>query len=235
MTTRKKLSWLLLFVLTFMLLFSGCVQLKVDTTVNPDGSGSASASIGIESYIYDMAIEGGAEDPFADILSEAAAQNIQAETYEDDTYTGVRFKQDFTTIESLMCIEPETKSGLTLSQSRKGGKQSMVLSGNFTLGENLKQNLTASEFDLSQVDMKLSITVPLDIVDTNASQVSEDKRTATWDLTQSSDINLTCMGDILLFGVLPVYIVWIVVGVLAVLAIALIIVGIVRRHRVTGQ
>ncbi len=94
---KKKFLTLLMTVVVFTVMLTGCIQNDIGVKLNDDGTGSISATIGIKKDFYDNLKEIGS-DPFED-------KNTTEYTYEDSkyiAYTEVKEYESFDDIEKAL-------------------------------------------------------------------------------------------------------------------------------------
>lgn len=225
-TTAKKALVLFFAVLIAVCSLSGCVRMKVGLDIKADGSADMSVNVGVANEVYSM-LQGSESDPFAQSKQEAETNGYTVEEYDADGYKGIIMTGNVPNLEEASSAGSYVE-GITFTKQKNGLKHTMNLSGTLASVQSLKQNMVDSQVDVSQFDLTLTVTTPYPITSSNAAQVSEDKRTATWDLTQAERIELTCAGDVTLFG-MPVAVALCIVGGLAVIAVVLIVVGAIRK------
>lgn len=224
----KKICMVLMVAAVLICGLSGCVRMEVGLDIQKDGSADVSVSMGVTEDLYAMLTQDG-QDPMAEVKSTAAENGYTAEEYEQDGYKGLTMTQHIADLQQATQTDTYME-GLSFTKEKNGFREMMTLSGAVNTAESLKENMDGMTVDLSQFDVKLTVTVPYAITESNATEISEDGKTATWDLMTVDTINLTCEGDVLLFGI-PVTAALGIVGALAVVAIVLIVVGAVRKNR----
>lgn len=223
----SKIICIALAALVMMFSLSGCVQMVINMDIKADGSADINIKAGLANQVHSMLSE---QDPLSETKQEAESNGYAVEAYSENDYTGIIMTKHIASLETAAEADSYTE-GLTIKREKHGLKNSMTLSGTLTGAESFKQNMADSAIDISDFDMKLIITVPYRITNTNASQLSEDKKTATFDLTTLDAIELECAGDVMLFGAIPMTAASIVVLILALCAVILIIVGAVKKKK----
>ena len=227
-TTAKKACVLLFAAILAVCSLSGCVRMKVGLDIKADGSADVSMNMGVANEVYSM-LQSSESDPFAQAKQDADTNGYTLEEYDADGYKGIIMTANVPNLEEASKSDPYVE-GITFTKQKNGLKQTMNLSGTLASVQSLKQNMGDSQIDASQFDLKFTVTTPYPITSSNATEVSEDKRTATWDLAQTERIELICAGDVTLFG-MPVTAALCIVGGLAVIAIVLIVIGAVRKKK----
>ncbi len=109
---KGKLSLIAVMVAT--LLLAGCLTVKVDTDIRPDGSGVKSLIMAVDDDVLEMAstAEPGAtpENPFADLREEVAdVPGVTVEEYHDAERgrTGLKMSVEFRDVDELPAISAE--------------------------------------------------------------------------------------------------------------------------------
>lgn len=227
--SAKKICMVLMAAAVLICSLSGCVRMEVGLNIQKDGSADVGVSMGVTEDLYAMLTQDG-QDPMAEVKSKAEESGYTAEEYEQDGYKGLTMTQHIADLQQATQASDPYMEGLSFTKEKNGLREMMTLSGAVNTAESMKENLDGMTVDLSQFDVKLTVTVPYAITESNATEISEDGKTATWDLMTVDTINLTCEGDVLLFG-MPVAAALGIVGALAVVAIVLIVVGAVRKNR----
>ncbi len=230
--TGKKACAVLIAVLIMLCGLSGCVKMAVGLDIKPDGSGDVSFEMGVTKEAYSMLTSEG-QDPFAEVKQQAADNGYTAEEFEADGYKGIKMRQGVANLEAAFASDPYM-NGLTFKKEKRGLKQMMSLNGTVGSAQSLKESMGDVPLDASQFDMKLTVSVPYPITSSNAEQISEDNKTATWDLVSAERIELVCEGDAMLFG-MPVTAALCIVGGLALIAVVLIVVGAVRKKKAHSE
>lgn len=218
-------------VSAFMIfMLSGCVQMVIGVNITRDGAADISVKTGILNSVYDMLSENGDKSPVDETRSEAENNGYSIEEYTEGDYRGVIMTKR---VDNLSEAADSDKyiEGVHFSKEKSGLKQTMSLRGTLVNADSFKKNMKDSNIDISQADMKLVVSVPYAITKTNATSVSSDNRTATFDLVQLDEIELECEGDIMLFGAVPMTAAAIVVAVIAIGAVVLIVVGFIKKKR----
>lgn len=225
----KRVGVLAVWLLFCMYLLSGCVQMAMGVNVNPDGSGTVTVQVGFKEEIFEnLSQADGGTDPIETLAEEVRSQGYEVEPYEQDGYKGVRGTKQSEDLSKWFGADAYTR-GLNFIKNKSRGVQTFTLTGKAKIIDTIKSSLEQVQASADQADVRLSVTMPYDITQTNAVELSDDKKTATWDMAAlTGDINVTASGSILLFGTIPVLWAWIVVGALALVAVVLIAIGLIR-------
>lgn len=227
--TKRKLCAVFAALGLMVSVMSGCVRMAVGLDIREDGSADISYEAGVSNELYEMLARGGEENPFDDIKQQAQEYGYTLQEYDKDGYKGVILRRSVDDLEQASLSDPYIE-GISFKKEKGVLKYIMRLSGDIGSVQSLKQNIGDEQADLSQFDIKLTVTAPYPITSSNAQQVSEDGRTATWDLMTAETIDMVCEGDVRLLG-LPVTAALCIVSGLAVLAVVIVAVGAARKRK----
>lgn len=228
--TGRKLVFLLAFA-SCVCLLAGCAQMSMGVDVKLDGSGSVSGKLVFSEQAYAMLSKANSgTDQIENMMQNAREYGYQAERYEESGSQGFTITQDFNSLAQKLGSDPYT-NGLSFTSSKGSGKRTFTLQGNPVMAGDVKAAIAQiGSADGAQV--LFQVHMPFGITETNATQLSADRRTATWDLMQfDGELSMTAIGWDKLFGILPVWMAWIVLGALALVALALIVIGCVKVAR----
>lgn len=220
-------------------LLSGCVKMTMGVTVDSDGGGTVAIRLGFNQEASAMLNDDGSGNSRLDnMMASAQAQGYEAERYEEDGYEGIYITQYFDSLAQMVGTDPYT-NGLSFTSSKGSGKRTFALTGEPLVATDVKAAVQQIASTTEGAQILFEVHMPYEIIESNATNLSADKRTATWDLMQfEGEIKLTSVGWDRLFGFLPVWIAWLVLGVLALAAVVLVIAGCVkvaRKKRVNRQ
>lgn len=229
MVKYMKKICLILMVCIFAASLAGCTQMVTTIDIKTDGSADVMLKAGMAEEVYAM-FANGDTDILGDTKKEAEDMNYTVEEYNEDGYVGLKMTSH---IENLERIPESDKyiEGLVFTKSGDLFNKEMSLTGTLASVTSLKQNMEDSSINTADFDLKLVVSVPYPITDTNAALISEDNKTATFDLLADDNINLVCAKKAVLFGVIPVTWASIVVIVLAAAVVALIIIGFFKKRK----
>lgn len=213
-------------------LLSGCVKMTMGMKVEADGGGDVAIRLGFSEQASSMmSDENGLSGQLESMMETARSQGYTAEQYEEDGYRGIYITQHFTSLSQKVGTDAYT-NGLSFTSSKGSGKRTFTLKGEPLMAGDVKAavNQIASTTEGSQI--LVEIHMPFEITQANATHLSADKKTAIWDLAQfDGEIDLRAVGWDRLFGFLPVWIAWIVLGALALVAVVLVIIGCIKVAR----
>ncbi len=224
----KKLGTLAVLALLCVFVLSGCVQMVMQANVDENGGGDVSLQLGFSDLTYGFLSGSGNEDPLASITQEAEAQGYEVEPYEENGFKGIKAKQQIDSFRTWFGSSNYTK-GITFLRNKQLLNQTFDISGTAKIADTIKSSIKQMQLSSEPADIRLVITMPYKITGSNATQISGDQKTATWDLATFTDpILISATGPILLFGILPAWTVLIVLILLALAIIALIIIWLIR-------
>ena len=93
MKTKFKLFSIILSVFMLVLMLTGCIQNDIGVKLNKDGTGSVSATLGIEKEFYTQLVDSGT-DPFA-------GKEVTEYDYEGSTYVAYTEKTKYDSYEEI--------------------------------------------------------------------------------------------------------------------------------------
>ncbi len=229
---RKAIKTMCIIICVLLLAMSlgGCTQMITNVDIKTDGSADINIKAGVTSNIYEMFTSQGDTDLMSETMQEAVSAGYSVQEYSEDGYIGIVMSKH---VESLEAMPDDDKyiEGLTFARTNELFEKAMSLSGTLASIQSLKQNMTDSAIDVSSFDLKLVVSVPYTITATNATEVSADNKTATFDLVTLDTIELECEHQAVLFGIIPVTGASFVVIALAVVVLVLIIIGIIKKKK----
>ncbi|MFT5130584.1 MAG: hypothetical protein ACI8W8_004215 [Rhodothermales bacterium] len=170
---------ILILVLGALLFGTGCMQMEDHLTVNADGSGTWSYTIGLSAQLAAMAEQGGGEQDGpattrADLEKMAAAVGGKVESFETGTKGGSKIYSgsiSFPSIEKFVNSEIGTETGWTF-RNHKGHLYAKLPSGMMPDGPGDKKETSEEEFNMMKgmmngLKVSRSITLPNEIVNHN--------------------------------------------------------------------
>lgn len=229
MHKRIKITAIIACMLAAIFALSGCVSMLTSVDIHADGSADISIKSTVSAEVYKMFSTQDNTNLIDDTKAEASAAGYAVEEYNENGYVGVIMTKH---IDSTDAIGDKDKyvEGLAFERTSEPFKKTISVSGTLASIQSLKQNLTASSIDTSSFDLKLIVNAPYPITETNATEVSADRKQATFDLVQLDTIELKSEHSAVLFGIIPMTGASIVVVILAAAALALIIIGAIKKR-----
>ena len=214
----KKLNWLMVIMFTIILL-SGCaMKQEITMKINKNKSLELNFISAFDDEFIDMMISSDKDednlyenkDEYTDeerwnflekslkdgensLFKEADESNLKAEKYEKDGFKGYRFTGKIASIDEITVAnesELDVEDVTELADSKLFVKNKGVYKAILPFDTN-------GEYDSSNIpsnmgiDMKLIVTLPDKAISSNATTVSEDGKTLTWDLMKLSGKNIT--------------------------------------------
>lgn len=194
----KKYIIVILAALFLVMAVSGCVQMHTHLTINKDGSGEIEYTVGLDSALVAIADREG--DLLAELESELESQGFVVSSYTEDTYSG------FKAVRAIEDIRKLTKDGLsaTMGGIMGAGEGSFddlkfkedrgLFFSRYRLDGSVDfQGILAQARDYAvtqkmldaitnRADLKFILTTPLEPQLHNATKVSSDGKTLTWDI-----------------------------------------------------
>ena len=215
---RKHITLLMAMICMFALL-TGCVQQDIGVTVNSDGTGTVSATIGIEKDAYEQLIgmgtdifegketstyehDGKTYVSYTETKSYENYEDIEKAllemTYESDVFDGLN-TEDFETedaVESAEAAEPAP-----IFKSVSIDKSSGLFYSNYTFKAEMNpQEISDSEdiemdlpIDTDSFRMTFTVTMPSDITQANGATVEGNKAVFEIDdITEAQEFSVVC-------------------------------------------
>lgn len=216
--TMKKLLSLISVMAILLVALTGCVSVNYEVTLNEDGTADVAYIYGFEKEMLKQ-LETSAEDMTSDMKENAEESEYEIEVYSDDKIEGFKAKKH---IENLSEISMEDAFG---SENVKDSEENQIKIEKkaFKTVYSQKANIDLSAMDestASMVTMKYVIKLPVKVGDNNASEVSEDGKTLTWNLKagEVNEINFKASGNS------SVMMIILIIAVVVIVAIALILI-----------
>ncbi len=214
----KKLNWLMVIMFTVILL-SGCaMKQEITMKINKNKSLELSFISAFDDELIDMMItsdkeedsltenteeytdeerwdflEKSLKDGEDSLFKEANESNLKAEKYEKDGFKGYIFTGKIASIDE---ITVKNENELDASDITEIADSKLFIKNKDVYKAVLPFD-TNGEYDSSTIpsnmgiDMKLIVTLPNKAISSNATSVSEDGKTLTWDLMKLSGENIT--------------------------------------------
>lgn len=176
----KKVLSLATIIVMLLVLLTGCVNVNYEVTLNKDGTADVAYVYGFEKeFLKEM--ETTAEDMTNDMKESAETSDYTIEAYSDDKIEGFKAKKHVENLSEISLSEAFGEENVKVSE---GNEIKIEKKGSKTV---YSQN---AEFDLSGIDesmasmvtMKYTINLPTKVGNNNASEVSNDGKTLTWNL-----------------------------------------------------
>lgn len=177
-------------LLMCLMLMCSCMRMETGVIINSDGTGRVFSEITVSEKMLEQSgqtkedflksvTQSDDNDKYENWNKEEVERTIPGET-EDEIYIGVRYYKDGKLDELMGDLDDDDASSLSYDIKSENGN--IVVTINITNNQEGTAGGEINEY-ISQGMMKVyfTITAPTEIVDTNGT-LSEDKRTATWDI-----------------------------------------------------
>lgn len=176
----KKVLSLIAVMAILLVALTGCVSVNYEVTLNKDGTADVAYIYGFEKEMLEQ-LGASAEDMTSDMKANAETSNYQIEAYSDDKVEGFKAKKH---IENLSELSLEDAFGSENVKDSEENQIKIEKKGPKTVySQNASIDLSGmDESTESMVTMKYVIKLPVKVGENNASEVSEDGKTLTWNL-----------------------------------------------------
>ncbi|WP_409275828.1 LppM family (lipo)protein [Neobacillus sp. SCS-31] len=172
-----------------ILLLSGCVKMDNTLIINKDGSSDFTMIYGIDSQLYSS--EMGAPESMDEFKSDAEKSGFKVVTYKDKEFTGLKISKHFESYKDIKFVNnSESKMNFKVNEQKGFFKNKYAVEAVYDLRGMSDEMGDGSEgFDeqilnsiLGKMDLKFTLKLPVKSGDNNASNVSDEGKTLTWDL-----------------------------------------------------
>lgn len=192
-----KLRWISLIAsLSIFILLTGCVKGDFHVTVNKDGSADLDYKLGMQAQLIGLMSGNGQNDPISELKTNFEKQGFSVSQYRDGDYIGVAAKKHLNNSEEIGNALPSQN---ILNQNQKSNSSEMM---NFSQDKDFffttyryngsvdltdmkpddKDTMGIQQMMLKQIDLKLTLSLPVKADMQNASRVLPDQQTYQWDL-----------------------------------------------------
>lgn len=185
----KKIIGIILSILISISL-TGCVKGKIHITVNRDKSADVEINFGVDKSLYSLM---NSNDPFSNIKTSLEKEGYKVSDFSDDKYKGITGKNHYTDLDKgISNLKLSDKAVLSGNNSLKIDKGFFF--NKYTIDTNIDMSSIASDKDITEdekkfqdmfinnISMDFIITMPVKAITNNASVISQDKKTYTWNL-----------------------------------------------------
>lgn len=182
----KKVLKLFSIMAIMLILLTGCVNVNYEVTLNSDGTADIAYIYGFDKeYLEEMGASG--KEMTGDMQENAELSNYKIEDYSDDKIEGFKATKHVTDLAEISLEEAFGEENVKDSEEnkinieKKGAKT--------VYSQNAQIDLTSMDSSMSSmVTMKYTINLPIKAGKNNASEVSKDGKTLTWNL-KAGEIN----------------------------------------------
>ncbi len=203
--------------------FTGCVRFRTSMNIKSNGKADLTVIYGYYNELIDSEVESEMED-IADAFEDDGwtVDDYKKGDYEGYTFTMTNVKvNDFEDIFNADCFTEDLELG-DFELSKKGSTYTINWDTN-VVGDLNEEGITSEDLKTYGGFMEVEITLPSPATDDNATEVSKDGKTYTWDLLDGDEVELTFTLINVGLIVLIAAIVFVVIAAAAVVVILLIV------------
>lgn len=171
--------------------FTGCVRFRTSMNIKSNGKADLTVIYGYYNELIDSDVESEMED-LADAFEDDGwtVDDYKKGDYEGYTFTMTNVKvNDFEDIFNADCFTEDLELG-DFELTKKGATYTINWDTN-VIGDLNEEGVTSEDLKTYGGFMEVEITLPSPATDDNASEVSKDGKTYTWDLLDGDEIELT--------------------------------------------
>ena len=197
--------------------FTGCVRFRTSMSIRNNGKADLAVIYAFQEDVYDEDVE----DQFDDVIDAFEDEGWKAEKYKKGDYKGYQFTmananvKDFEEIFNSDAFTEELELG-EFELTKKGSEYTIEWDTN-VIDDTEEVGMTSSDLAETGGFMEVVIQLPSPAKDENATKVSKDKKTLTWDLLEEDEVELT-------FSLVNVGLIIAIVAIVCVLFVAAIVV-----------
>lgn len=209
----KKVLSLATIMVMIAIALTGCVNVNYEVTLNEDGTADIAYVYGFEKeFLEEMGTT--AEDMTSDMKESAEASEYEIEAYSDDNVEGFRAKKH---VEDLANISLEEAFGSEYVTDSEENQLKVEKKGlNTVYSQNAKIDLTSMDPSMaSMVTMKYTVNLPVKAGENNASEVSKDGKTLTWNLEAGAvnEINFKASSSGTMLTIVIIVVALVIIGI----------------------
>ena len=217
----KKVLSLVTIMVMLLLVLTGCVDVNYEVTLNKDGTADVTYVYGFDKETLKQ-METTADDMTNDMRQNAEASEYEIESYSDDNVEGFKAKKH---VEDLAKISLEEAFGSEYVTDSEENQLKVEKKGLKTVySQNAKIDLTSMDSSMiSLVTMKYTVKLPAKAGKNNASEVSKDGKTLTWNLKagEVNEISFEASSNALVTVAIIIVVALIIIGATVAVIIAL--------------
>ena len=220
-TSRKLLALAVIFAFVFCM--TGCI--RYSTTMGVKKNGTCDIEILYAVYSSDdlSAEEEEEEEEEESEYEELEEDGWTVEKYKEDSYEGVVLSMEGVKLDELEDILQDTDMGFDdFSLEKKGSTYTLEWDINDNLGDTSEEGLSADTVKEYDGYMTFELTLPNGAKSDNATDVSKDGKTLTWDFYEVEDGVIECEFSLINVGLI-IGIIAAVVVVIAAVAVVLVL------------
>ena len=171
--------------------FTGCVRFRTSMNIKSNGKADLTVIYGYYNELIDSDVESEMED-LADAFEDDGwtVDDYKKGDYEGYTFTMTNVKvKDFEDVFNADCFTEDLELG-DFELTKKGSTYTINWDTN-VVGDLNEEGITSEDLKTYGGFMEVEITLPSPATDDNASEVSKDGKTYTWDLLDGDEVELT--------------------------------------------
>ena len=171
--------------------FTGCVRFRTSMNIKSNGKADLTVIYGYYNELIDSDVESEMED-LADAFEDDGwtVDDYKKGDYEGYTFTMTNVKvNDFEDVFNADCFTEDLELG-DFELSKKGSTYTINWDTN-VVGDLNEEGITSEDLKTYGGFMEVEITLPSPATDDNATEVSKDGKTYTWDLLDGDEVELT--------------------------------------------
>ena len=171
--------------------FTGCVRFRTSMNIKSNGKADLTVIYGYYNELIDSDVESEMED-LADAFEDDGwtVDDYKKGDYEGYTFTMTNVKvKDFEDVFNADCFTEDLELG-DFELTKKGSTYTINWDTN-VVGDLNEEGITSEDLKTYGGFMEVVITLPSPATDDNASEVSKDGKTYTWDLLDGDEVELT--------------------------------------------
>lgn len=184
-------------ILVTVLLLSGCMKYNINMSIDENKDVTISAIVAMDKSMT-QGLESGESTDDEDVKA-LKEKGYTYEKYSTDEWDGAKLTKKVGNLDEISTTDPitveldklfdeKTKDFKYYFQKKESGSKTTYI-GNFKIDASEGSDSTSSETDemtkslMSSMDLKYVVTLPVKSDSNNATKVSKDGKTLTWDLT----------------------------------------------------
>ena len=171
--------------------FTGCVRFRTSMNIKSNGKADLTVIYGYYNELIDSDVESEMED-LADAFEDDGwtVDDYKKGDYEGYTFTMTNVKvKDFEDVFNADCFTEDLELG-DFELTKKGSTYTINWDTN-VVGDLNEEGITSEDLKTYGGFMEVEITLPSPATDDNATEVSKDGKTYTWDLLDGEEVELT--------------------------------------------
>lgn len=187
----KKTIGLIIMLVIMLITLTGCAEVNYELEINKDGSGEIT-------YVYGISKEkiGGSTDlveQFVETMKEQAKESgYTVEVYENEEISGFKANKHLSNLTKEFSLEEAF--GEEYVKDTENNKIN-IEKGFWNTKYSQKAELDLTNLNDTNIEMTYKIKLPTKVKTSNASNVSEDEKGLTWNLTAGKENNIEFIAE----------------------------------------